>query len=58
MKRQLKGIAIILFSIMLILGFNSIDVKYVFDLDLEWAHIFMVIGIIGVIMVFLKDKKD
>jgi hypothetical protein len=57
-KRQLQGISVILFSIMLIYGFNSIDVKYVFGLDLRWAHIFMIIGIVGVVMVFWKDKKD
>lgn len=35
MKRKLEGIGIILFSIMLILGFVSAGEKYVFDLSLH-----------------------
>ena len=54
MKRQLQGIALILVSILLMLGYG--DVAF-FDLSFKWDLIFSVIGIIGVIMTFLPDKK-
>ena len=54
MKRQLQGIALILVSILLMLGYG--DVAF-FDLSLKWDLIFSVIGITGVIMTFLPDKK-
>lgn len=57
MKRQLQGIGIILFSIMLILGFDTAGIKYVFDLSRYWSHIFMVIGAFGFIWMFTKDKE-
>lgn len=59
MERQLKGIAVILLSILLILGFDSIGSgwsTYVFDLSLHWSTVFMGIGLIGFLMVFKKDK--
>ena len=56
MNRQLQGIAVILFSIMLILGFDSIGIKYVFDLSLHWSTVFMVMGILGFAWVFCKNK--
>ena len=59
MERQLKGIAVILLSILLIIGFDSIDRSwstYVFDLDLHWATVFMLMGIIGFIIV-IRTKK-
>lgn len=55
MKRALQGISIILLSIMLILGFDSIGEKYIFDLNLHWSTVFMMFGIIGFAMVFRKD---
>ena len=57
-KRQLQGIAIILFSILLTVTFNSVGWKYVFDLSLYWAHIFMITGIVGLVMVFVPEHKD
>lgn len=57
MKKQLQGITILLLSILLILGFNSVGWHYVFDLSLEWQHIFMASGIVGAIIAFLPDKK-
>lgn len=59
MDRQIKGIAVILLSIMLILGFDSIDrnwSKYVFDLSLHWSTVFMGIGLVGFLMVFNTDS--
>lgn len=58
MKRQFRGIAIILLSILLMLGFDSVGWDYVFDLSLMWQHIFMILGTVGLIIVFLPDKKD
>ena len=57
MRKQLQGIAVILLSILLMLGFDSMGIKYVFDLSLHWSTIFLVIGIIGFIMVFHKDNN-
>ena len=45
MKRQLQGIALILVSILLMLGYG--DVAF-FDLSFKWDLIFSVIGITGV----------
>ena len=56
MNQQLQGIAVMLLSILLILGFDSIGEKYVFDLSLLWSTIFMAIGILGFAMVFHKKK--
>ncbi|WP_406244037.1 hypothetical protein ACF3M2_09955 [Tissierella carlieri] len=57
MRKQMQGISLILFSILLILTFEVMDIRYVFDLSLYWAHIFLVIGIAGIIMVFGKPKN-
>lgn len=56
MRRQLQGIALILMSILLLLGFDRIGVKYVFDLSLQWAHLFLLLGAAGVVMTFWKEK--
>lgn len=53
MKRQLQGIGIILFSIMMILGMGD---EPVFDLSLSFSHIFMAIGVFGFGWMFTKDK--
>lgn len=57
MRRQIEGIAIILFSILLTLTFETMNIKYVFDLDLYWVNIFLFIGIMGIAMVFYKPNK-
>ena len=54
MKKQLQGIAIILVSILLMLGFGNAPF---FDFDFRWSLIFSVIGIMGAVMTFLQDKK-
>lgn len=54
MKKQLQGIALILVSILLMLGFGNVPF---FDLDFGWSLIFSIVGIVGVIMTFLPDKK-
>ena len=57
MIKQLQGIALILFSILLTITFEVMDIIYVFDLSIEWVHIFLVIGIAGIIMVYSKPKS-
>ena len=55
MKRQLHGIGIIRFSIMMILGMGD---EAVFDLSLRFFHIFMAIGVFGFGWMFTKEKKN
>lgn len=54
MKKQLQGIAIILVSILLTIGFGS---EPVFDFSVRWSAIFVIIGIVGTVMTFLPEKK-
>ena len=54
MKKQLQGIAIILVSILLMLGFGN---EPVFDFSIRWSVVFTTVGIAGVVMTFLPDKK-
>ena len=54
MKRQLQGIGIMLFSIMMILGMGD---EPVFDLSLSFSHIFMAIGVFGFGWMFMKEKN-
>ena len=54
MKKQLQGIAIILVSILLMLGFGN---EPVFDFSFRWSLVFSILGVIGVVMTFLTDKK-
>ena len=53
MKKQPQGIALILVSILLMLGFG--DAPF-FDLDFRWSLIFSLIGIAGAVMTFLPDR--
>ncbi len=54
MKKQMQGIALILVSILLMLGYGNAPF---FDLDFRWSLIFSIVGIAGVIMTFLSDNK-
>ena len=54
MKKQLQGIALILVSILLMLGFGHTPF---FDLSFRWSLIFGIVGIVGAVMTFLPDKK-
>lgn len=58
MKRQLQGIAVILLSLLLLFVFDSSGWRYVFDLDLQWAHIFGLTGIAGALLAFMPEKKE
>ena len=55
MKNQLKGIALILFSILLMLACGD---NAFFDMSFYWSALFIVIGAAGVVTVFLPDKPD
>ena len=54
MRKQLQGISLILFSILMMLGYGN---KAFFDLDFGWSMVFVIVGIVGVVMTFLPDKK-
>ena len=54
MKKQLQGIAIILVSILLMIGFGN---EPVFDLSFRWSVIFTIVGIVGTVITFLSEKK-
>ncbi|MBQ9151136.1 MAG: hypothetical protein IJX72_02710 [Clostridia bacterium] len=55
MRRQLQGIALILFAILMMIRYGD---KAFFDLDFGWSMIFLIVGIVGVVMTFLPDKKN
>ncbi len=55
MKRQLQGIGIILFSILMILGMGD---EPVLDLSLRFSHIFMAIGVFGFGWMFTNEKTN
>lgn len=57
MKKQLQGIAIILLSILFCIAFKIMGIHYVFDISLNWSFIFLLMGIVGAVMVFLKPKS-
>ena len=54
MKKQLQGIAIILLSILLMLGFGNAPF---FDFSFRWSTIFAGAGIVGTVMTFISDNK-
>lgn len=55
MKKQLQGIALILVSILLMIGYGN---EPFFDLSFRWSALFSFIGIVGAVIVFMPDKKD
>ena len=55
MKKQLKGIALLLVSLLLMIGYGN---KSFFDLSFRWSAVFTIVGIVGVVMAFMPDKKD
>ncbi len=55
MRRQLQGIALVLFAILMMIGYGD---KWFFDLDFGWSMIFLFVGIAGVVMTFWPDKKN
>ena len=55
MKKQLQGIALILVSILLMLGYGHAPF---FDFDFGWSLIFSIVGVAGAVMVFLPGQKS
>jgi H+/Cl- antiporter ClcA len=58
MKNQIQGIALILFGILVSLVSGSLDHYITHSVTVPWVLIGLVIGIIGIILVFLKPKDD
>lgn len=55
MKKQLQGIALILLSILLMLGYGNAPF---FDLSFRWSAVFTVVGIAGAVMAFMPHKQS
>jgi len=58
MKQTIRGMALMLLSLILLVGFNSVGWIYIFDLDIQWQHLFMITGCIGFVMVFLGIQEE
>jgi len=58
MKKQLNGIALILFGILVSLASASLDYYITHSITVPWVIIGLVIGIVGIVLVFLKSKDD
>lgn len=58
MKKQLQGIALILFGTLLILAENCLNLYITYSSKAPWSFLGLLIGIAGIILVFLKTKKD
>lgn len=55
MKKQLKGIALILLSILLTIGYGN---EPFFDFSFTWTAIFSLLGVAGAGMAFIPEKKE
>ena len=55
MRKQLKGIGLLLFSILLTIANGD---NPFFDLDFSWSLIYVIMGIVGVIVVALPWDND
>lgn len=53
MKQQLKGVALILTSLVFMLGFGNASF---FDLSFRWSAVFAATSIAGLVMAFLPDQ--
>lgn len=58
MKKQLNGIALILFGILVSLASSSLDHYITHSVTIPWVMIGLAIGIGGIVLVFLKPKDD
>ena len=58
MKRQLQGIAILLCSILFSVTFRNVGWDYfIGGTTIQWQHLFMITGIVGVILTFFPSKE-
>lgn len=58
MKRQMQGITIILFSILLLLGFSASDWQYIWHTGFEWSWLWMLTGAFGLVWSLLPPKSE
>lgn len=58
MERKLRGFALMLLSLILIIGFSSTGWYWVFDLSITWQMLWMLLGIVGFFMVWFDRKKQ
>ncbi len=58
MDRRMRGLALMLLSLILMMGFGSVGWIYVFDLSICWQHLFMLLGVAGFVMVWMGEKKN
>ncbi len=59
MERKIKGIALLLFSILLTLGFDAMGWTW-FDfafLEIWWSAVFILLGAIGLALVVWPEQK-
>lgn len=57
MKRQLQGLALILFGILIVV--DHAELNYLIrDISIPFDLIGIAIGIAGLVLCFFKDKKD
>jgi hypothetical protein len=58
MKKQLQGIALILFGILVTLASDWLGHYITPDVTVPWILIGLAAGVIGVVFVFLNPKND
>ena len=58
MERRSKGFALMLFSLILLLGFQSLGWDHILDLSLTWQHLFLLMGPVGFGMAFFEPPKE
>ena len=58
MRRQLQGIACILFGILLSLSFRAMGIDAFFDLSFSWKVPFVILGALGLWLVFSKERES
>lgn len=59
MERKIKGIALLLFSILLTLGFDAMDwtwFQFAF-FEIRWAAIFILLGAVGLAMALRPEDQ-
>lgn len=57
MKKQIQGIALILFGILLALASGSLNSLGI-DVTVPWVLIGLIIGIVGLVIIFSKAKSN
>ncbi len=58
MNRKTIGFAIMLLSLIFLIGFNIIGWRYVGDLALMWPMVWMLTAIVGFVLVVWEKKKE